>query len=107
MRALPWRSVVITPAWEPVKDCTFSPSACTAMATSELEMRSPAVSSMSISRAGGVGLTSAARSSSSSVVSPMAEQTTTTSLPARRVSTIRWATALIRSALSREDPPYF
>ena len=77
------------------------------MATSEFEMRSPAVSSMSISRAGGVGLTWAARSSSSSVVSPIAEQTTTTSLPAFFVATMRSATARIRSALSREEPPYF
>ena len=50
-----------------------------AMATRALEMRSPAVSSMSSSRPGGTGETDAARSSSSSVVSPIAEQTTTTS----------------------------
>ena len=43
------------------------------------DMRSPAVSSMSSSRAGGCGLTCSARSRSSSVVSPMAEMTTTTS----------------------------
>ena len=41
------------------------------MATSAIEMRSPAVSSMSSSRGGGWGLTSLARSSSSSVLSPM------------------------------------
>ena len=52
-----------------------------AIATSALEMRSPEVSSMSISRAGGAGHTCLARSSRSSVVSPIAETTTTTSLP--------------------------
>ena len=50
-----------------------------AMATSAIEMRSPAVSSMSISRAGGSGETPLARSSRSSVVSPMADTATTTS----------------------------
>src|ERR1035438_3079178 len=70
-------------------------------------MRSPEVSSMSISRAGGNGLTCSARSSSSSVVSPMAETTTHTSWPALRVSTIRRATRLMLSAFVSEDPPYF
>ena len=77
------------------------------MATSALEMRSPAVSSMSISRAGGTGLTCSASSSRSSVVSPMAEHTTTTSFPCFLVSTIRSATRRILSALSSEEPPYF
>ena len=53
---------------------------------------------MSSSRPGGSGLTCWARSISSSVVSPIAETTTTTSLPALRVSTIRSATRLMRSA---------
>ena len=60
-----------------------------AIATSALEIRSPAVSSMSISRGGGAGDTCSARSSRSSVVSPMAETTTTTSLPSLCVRTIR------------------
>ena len=50
---------------------------------------------MSSSRGGGSGVTCSARSRSSSVVSPMAETTTTTSLPALRVSTMRWATRLM------------
>ena len=79
--ALPWVPVVITPACEPVNDRACAPSDSMAIATSALEMRSPAVSSMSISRAGGAGQTCLARSSRSSVVSPMAETTTTTSLP--------------------------
>ena len=107
MRALPWRSVVITPAWEPVKLCASAPKDAIAMATRALETRSPAVRSMSISRAGGTGLTCSARSRSSSVVSPMAEQTTTTSLPCFLVSTIRSATLRMRSADSSEEPPYF
>jgi len=62
---------------------------------------------MSISRAGGAGHTCWARSSSSSVVSPMADTTTTTSLPAFLVSTIRSATRRMRSAVPTDDPPYF
>src|SRR4029077_19947333 len=76
-------------------------------ATSALEIRSPAVSSMSISRAGGTGQTCLARSSRSSVVSPIAETTTTTSFPCFLVSTMRSATRRIRSASATEDPPYF
>src|SRR5690242_14362919 len=78
-----------------------------AIATSALEMRSPAVSSMSISRGGGAGHTCLARSSKSSVVSPIAETTTTTSWPAFLVSTMRSATRRIRSASATDDPPYF
>ncbi|GAP55307.1 hypothetical protein AHiyo6_18720 [Arthrobacter sp. Hiyo6] len=79
--ALPWMPSVIMPAWEPVKDCAEAPSLLMAMATSAMEMRSPAERSMSISRAGAESVTWDARSRSSSVVSPMAETTTTTSLP--------------------------
>ena len=70
-------------------------------------MRSPAVRSMSSSRPEGSGATSVARSTSSSVVSPIAETTTTTSLPALRVSTMRLATRLMLTASATEDPPYF
>src|SRR5205814_1431921 len=77
------------------------------MASSAIEIRSPAVSSMSSSRPGGSGLTWCARSSSSSVVSPMADTITHTSLPALRVATMRSATRLIRSASDTEEPPYF
>ncbi len=77
------------------------------MASTAIEMRSPAVSSMSSSRPGGFGLTSLARSSSSSVESPIADTTTTTSLPARLVSTMRLATRRTLGASATEDPPYF
>jgi hypothetical protein len=62
---------------------------------------------MSSSRTGGAGHTCVARSSRSSVVSPIADTTTTTSFPAFLVSTIRSATRRIRSASDTEDPPYF
>ncbi len=78
-----------------------------AMASSAMEMRSPAVSSMSSSRGAGMGVTSWARSRSSSVESPMAETATTTSLPALRVATMRFATRLMLSASATDDPPNF
>lgn len=77
--ALPCAESVITPAWEPVNDFAVWPSCAMAIATSAIEIRSPLVSSMSSSRGGGSGVTCSARSRSSSVVSPMAETTTTTS----------------------------
>ena len=107
IRARPCAEVVITPACEPVNERASYPRLWMAIASSAIEIRSPAVSSMSSSRPGGRGLTWLARSSSSSVVSPIAETTTTTSSPALRAATIRSATRLIRSALATEDPPYF
>ena len=77
--ALPCAESVITPACDPVNDCALWPSWAIAMATRAIEIRSPAVSSMSSSRGGGSGVTCSARSRSSSVVSPIAETTTTTS----------------------------
>ena len=77
------------------------------MATSAIEMRSPAVSSMSSSRGGGCGLTWLARSSSSSVLSPMADTATQTSLPAFLASAIRRATRLMLAASASDEPPYF
>jgi hypothetical protein len=89
MRALPCAELVITPAWEPVNDRPSRPRLAMAMASNAIEIRSPAVSSMSSSRPGGRGLTWVARPTSSSVVSPMAETTTTTACPALRVATMR------------------
>ncbi len=77
--ALPCAESVITPACEPVNERALWPSWAIAIASSAIEMRSPAVSSMSSSRGGGSGVTCSARSRSSSVVSPIAETTTTTS----------------------------
>ncbi len=50
--ALPCVPVVMTPACDPVNDRASAPSEWMAIATSALEMRSPEVSSMSISRGG-------------------------------------------------------
>ena len=105
--ALPWALSVITPAWLPVNDRAACPRLAIAIATSAIEIRSPAVSSMSSSRGGGSGLTCWARSRSSSVVSPIADTTTTTSLPDFLVATIRWATRLIPAASATDEPPYF
>ena len=88
--ALPWAPSVITPAWLPVNDRASWPRLPMAIASSAIEMRSPAVSSMSSSRPAGSGETCSARSISSSVVSPIADTTTTTSLPAFLAATIRW-----------------
>jgi hypothetical protein len=78
-----------------------------AIESSAMEIRSPAVSSMSSSRRSGFGDTCLARPSSSSVVSPIAETTTTTSWPARRVSMTRSATFFMRVASATLEPPYF
>ena len=77
--ALPCTESVITPACEPVNERAWCPRLPIAIASSAIEIRSPAVSSMSSSRPGGSGETSCASSSSSSVLSPIADTTTTTS----------------------------
>ncbi len=77
------------------------------MASKAIEIRSPAVRSMSISRSAGLGDTCSARSSRSSVVSPIAETTTATCVPDCLVSTIRRATRLMLSASATDEPPYF
>ena len=97
----------MTPACEPVNERADAPRLAIAIASSAIEMRSPAVSSMSSSRPGGSGDTCCARSSSSSVVSPIALTTTQTSWPALRVATIRSATRLMRSASDTDEPPNF
>ncbi len=107
MRARPCAESVITPAWLPVNERASWPSPAIAIASTAIEIRSPAVSNMSSSRAGGSGETFSASSIRSSVVSPMAETTTQTSCPALRVSTIRRATRLTLSASATDEPPYF
>ncbi|CAB4342517.1 unannotated protein [freshwater metagenome] len=76
-----------------------------AMANTAIDIRSPAVNNMSSSRPGGLGETCFARSNNSSVVSPIAETTTTISFPARLVSTIRLATRKILAASATDEPP--
>src|SRR5262249_23320852 len=93
--------------WDPVKERADRPRLAMAIASSAIEIRSPAVSSMSSSRAGGSGLTRRARSCSSSVLSTIAETTTPTEWPAFLVTTSRGATRLMPSASATDDPPYF
>jgi hypothetical protein len=62
---------------------------------------------MSSSRRDGDADTSRALARSSLVVVPMAETTTQTCLPLRRVSAMRAATCLMRAASATEEPPYF
>jgi hypothetical protein len=95
------------PLWEPVKETASCPRSFTAMETRAIEIRSPAVKSMSISRGCDFSETLWARSRRSSVVSPIAETTTTRSVPARRVLTMRSATFWMRSGEPTEVPPYF
>src|SRR5680860_1839773 len=54
MRALPWVASVMMPAWLPVRLVAVWPCSWMAMASRAIEMRSPAVSSMSSSRPGGM-----------------------------------------------------
>jgi hypothetical protein len=77
------------------------------MHNSDMEIRSPALSNMSISRVGCTELTSAANRTRSSVALPMALTTTTTLSPSRRVRATWSATERIRSASATEVPPNF
>ena len=72
-----------------------------------MDIRSPAVSNMSTSRFGGLGLMLLARRKRPSVVSPIAETTTTTSLPAARSAATRLATSRMRSVVASDVPPNF
>ncbi len=79
IRAAPCVASVIMPAWLPVNERASNPIEWIAIASSAIEMRSPELSSMSSSRGAGIGATWCARSSSLSVVSPIALTATTTS----------------------------
>src|SRR5205814_1222055 len=68
---------------------------------------SPVDHSSASSRSVGSGLTCLASASKSSVVSPMAETTTTTRSPESWTLATRRATFLIRSADATDVPPYF
>ena len=105
--ARPYAEVVWIPACAPVKACAGTPNSLIAMDRRDIEIRSPAVRRMSISRSGALSVICAAVSRSSSVVSPIAETTTTSLCPAFRVSTMRFATRLIASTSDTDEPPYF
>ena len=55
--ARPWTVLVMMPACDPVRLTASTPRSRMAMARRAMEMRSPAVSSMSISRGWSLGLT--------------------------------------------------
>src|SRR5262245_8288918 len=107
IRASTWRSFVMMPDWLPVKLIASPPSSRIAIESRAIAIRSPAVSSMSSSRRSGFGDTCLASDSSSSVVSPIAETTTTTSWPSARVFITRSATLRILVTSATLEPPYF
>ena len=81
--ALVCSPLVTNPAWLPVKLSAATPRSCSAMQNSAMALRSPAVTSMSISRPGRVRDTLLAMSIRSSVSLPMADTTTTGWSPRR------------------------
>jgi hypothetical protein len=83
------------------------PSSRIAIDSSAIEIRSPVVSSMSSSRRSGLADTCFASDSSSSVVSPIADTTTTTSCPCARVRMTRAATFCSFATSATLEPPYF
>ncbi len=100
-------SSVTIPACEPVSEIASWPRSSIAISASAHEMRSPTEISMSIARGFGRGEIWCARSTSSSVVSPIAERTATTRPPASFADTIRFATFVSRSGFPTEVPPNF
>src|SRR5438128_8084099 len=107
IRALPCVVSVTIPACDPVNETASLPRSLIAIDRSAIEIRSPAVSSMSRSRGCGLPETCVASSSSSSVVSPIAETTTHTWSPFAAAPTTRRATSRIRSGSATDEPPYF
>ena len=105
--ALPWVVSVMMPTWLPVKLTASIPRSASAIVSSAADTRSPVVSSMSISRPGRVFDTCAAREIRLSVALPIAETTTTTSLPWPLVNATLSATARILSGSATDVPPYF
>ena len=95
------------PAWGPVRLIAATPIAWSAIDTRVALWCSPVASRTSSSRGSGSSVIPAASASSSSVVSPIADTTTTRSLPFARSRAIRRATRLIRSAPATDDPPNF
>ena len=107
IRASAWLPSVIMPACQPVNERAASPMLSSVMAMSAADCCSPVEMSASSSRAGGCELISCAISSSSSVVSPMADTTTRTLCPLRRASAAMPAARRRRSVPARELPPNF
>src|SRR5688572_16682525 len=99
--------LVWMPAWLAVSEMPPRPSAWSVIAIRLAETCSPVESSESSSRSCGSGERARARLRSSSVLSPIAETTTTTRWPSSSAVQIRPAALRIRSALASEEPPYF
>ena len=95
------------PTWLPVKLIASTPMSASAMHSSAIDTRSPVVSSMSSSRPGCVDDTELASAIRLSVALPIADTTTTTSLPCRLVNATFSATAFMRSGSATDVPPYF
>ena len=96
------------PAWLPVKDAAAIPRSASAMETRAIEIRSPAVSSMSSSRPGCDGADVVGEADQ--VVGRLAHRATPRRRrrrPSRRVLAMWSATARIRSASATEVPPNF
>ena len=104
---MPCAVSVMMPTWLPVKLIASMPMSASAMHSSAIETRSPVVSSMSSSRPGCVDDTELASAMRLSVDLPIADTTTTTSLPWRFVKATFSATAFMRSGSATEVPPYF
>ena len=102
-----WRSLVMIPDWEPVKEMASRPRFWMAMASSAMAMRSPVETSMSSSRRGGVSVTCRASASRSSVVRPMADTTVQIRSPPAALRAIRSATPSSLGRSATELPPYF
>ena len=98
----------MTPAWEPVNERASCPRLAIAMASSAIEIRSPAVSSMSSSR--GVRQRRDLLGEVDQLVGGVAHRRDHDGRRRDRPCdgpTIRWATCLMRSASLTEEPPYF
>ena len=98
---------VTIPACEPVSEIASWPRSSIAISASAQVMRSPTEMSMSIARGFGRAEMRCASSTSSSVVSPIAESTATTRPPSSFADTIRRATACRRSGSPTDVPPNF
>ena len=105
--AEPWEESVRMPAWDPVKLTAGMPRELRVIESRAIEIRSPALSSMSISRGEGRRSPRRPEPPVDPWSAPMAETTTTTSWPSARVDSTRSATALIRAASASEVPPNF
>ena len=95
------------PACPPVRETEGTPIASSAMASSELVIRSPLARRRSTSRPAGSGESACAISMSLSVSPAMALTTTTTRSHFSRVRATRPATSRIRSRVATDVPPNF